>query len=373
VCFFCSNVSASDEAAYKKNEQGLIKLKAKDYKGAVADFKDAHRHSPYNKSILYNLGAAYNNYGFLLLQKSELELAVEQFEKAYYYDSKNVYTLYNLGQAYYRLQDLAKAREYLRKAYAIDPKTKGLKKLLEKTEKEIATESSFRQLQSSHFIIAASEDISPENISRLKSYLEDAYHRVGMLLDYYPRINTVAVLYSERDYDKLLKNRPHWTLGIFDGKVRIPVSKGKYTYEDMAKILYHEYAHAVVYCMVKNNCPLWLNEGIASMAEELVMVKDKSLFRRYVDTIGFIPLAKLPDSISSIKDHKIAALMYMEFHTLADFIVKRKGREGLKKILSILSKGRNIDYAIIRTFSLDPAEFEKAWIVFLKQEYGINI
>jgi TPR repeat protein len=370
---YAPKASASQKAAYRHNQQGLIKLKAKDFKGAIRDFRTAHRLSPYNESIRYNLGAAYNNYGFYFLQRGNLKQAIEQFEKAFHYDTQNAYTLYNLGQTYYRMQNMERAREYLEKAYAINPRIKGLRQLLEKTKKETKLESSFRRIQTSHFIIAASPGVSAENISRVKSYLEDAYSRVGMMLDHYPRSKVVAVLYSERDYDNLLKNKPHWTLAIFDGKVRLPISGNRYTYEDMAKIIYHEYAHAVVYDMVKNNCPLWLNEGIASMAEELVQPKDKTLFRQYVEKYGFIPFTRLPNSSVTIKDQRIATLAYMEFHMLADFILKRKGRSGLRRILHILAKGHNIAYAIKRTFGFNMLEFEQAWLVYIKQEYGIKI
>jgi tetratricopeptide (TPR) repeat protein len=364
---------ASEEAAYKSNQQGLIKLNARDYKGAIRYLQDAHKYSPYNKNVRYNLGVAYNNYGFYFLQKNNFTAAIEQFEKAYHYDANNAYTLYNLGQTYYRMQDMKKANEYLQKAYAIEPKIKGLKKLLEKTKSETELESTFRKIQTSHFIIAASPGLSMEDSSRIKAYLEDAYSRVGMMLDHYPQSRIVAILYSEKDYDNLLKNKPHWTLAIFDGKVRIPISGNRYTYEDIAKIIYHEYAHAAVYDMVKNNCPLWLNEGIASMAEELIQPKDKTLFKQYIDKFGFISFFKLPNGIERIKNQRTATLLYMEFHMLADFILKRKGRTGLRRMLNLLGKGHNIEYSIKKVLGFNISEFEQAWLMYIQQEYGIRI
>jgi tetratricopeptide (TPR) repeat protein len=362
----------SQEAAYNYNQRGLVKLKKGDYNGAVEDFKIAYRYLPDNKEIRYNLGAAYNNYGFYLLNKNQIKTAIEKFEAAYYYDPRNVYTLYNLGQAYYQIQNLVKAKECLEKAYKIDPKVKGLAGLLEKVRRESVVEKKFDKINSAHFIVSVSSGVTLERLSYIKIYLEDAYGRVGMLLNYYPKNRVVAVLYSNNDYDNLLYNRSPWALALFDGKVRIPANKKEYTNEYLKKIIYHEYAHALVYDMVKNNCPLWLNEGIASVAESLVVPVNQKLFKKYIEGIGFIPFGNLPNDFAAIKNKEMAVLAYAEFHLLVDFIIKRKELGGLRQILAYLRAKKNIVYAVQKVFGLSMADFEKSWMAYISDRYNVK-
>ena len=362
----------SREAAFRHNMEGVRKLKSGDYKGAIADLKAAHRYSPSSKPILKNLAVAYNNYGFYLMSKDQLNPAIEQLENSLYYDPENPYALYNIGQAYYRVQNMPRAKLYLEKASKLEPGIKGMKPLLRKISGESEVEKGFDKIETMHFIIAAAPKISVSKISYIRTYLEEAYGRIGMFLDYYPKNKVVVILYSEDNYGKLLKHRPHWTLALFDGKVRIPVNKFKYTDEEVIKIIYHEYAHAVVYDIAKDKCPLWLNEGIAGKAESFAVPKDRELFGKYIEKLGLIPFRKIPGDFSKIKSRNTATLLYMESYLLVDFIVKKAGYSGLKDILLYLGKGADIRYAIVKVLERDVGQFEKEWERYVIENCGIE-
>jgi len=371
-CAAVKPAAASQEAAYRYNSQGLVKLKTGNYKGAIEDLKTAHRYLPASKKITKNLAVAYNNYAFHLMRKGDVNRAIEQFENALYYDKENPYTLYNIGQAYYRTQDMSRARDYLEEAYAINPRIKGLKDLLEKAGRETAVEEGFDRIETMHFIVAAARDVPVNKTSYIRTYLEEAYGRVGMFLDHYPKQRTVAVLFSEDNYDKLLNNMPHWTLALYDGKVRIPVNRFKYTDEEIIKIIYHEYAHVVVRDITRGNCPMWLNEGIAGIAEGFAEPKEKHAFGRYIERYGIIPLWSMPEDFSVVRNRDIVTLLYMESYLLVEFIIKRSGRTGLRKLLMYLGKGADIRSALAAVTGMDIPQFEKAWEKYVSLEYGIR-
>lgn len=372
ACAAAKPAEASQEAAYRHNSQGLVKLKTGNYKGAIEDLKTAHRYLPANTKITKNLAVAYNNYAFHLMGKGDANRAIEQFENALYYDGENPYTLYNLGQAYYRVQNMARARDYLEKAYTINPEIKGLKDLLEKAGRETAVEKEFDRIETMHFIVAAARDVPVSKTAYIRTYLEEAYGRIGMFLDHYPKQKTVAVLFSEDKYDELLNNMPHWTLALYDGKLRIPVNRFKYTDEEIIKIIYHEYAHAVVRDITAGNCPMWLNEGIAGMAEGFAKQKEKAAFGGYIEKYGIIPLWNIPPDFSGVKNRNIVTLLYMESYLLVEFIIKRSGRTGIRKLLMYLGKGADIRSALAEVTGMDMPQFEKAWEKYVSQEYGIR-
>jgi tetratricopeptide (TPR) repeat protein len=366
-----NNCFGSEQAAYEHNESGLSKLRAGNYEGAISDLRQANRYLPASKKIKKNLAVAYNNYAFSLMEKGRLKLAAEQFERSLSYDKDNPYALYNLGQVYYRIQEIAKAEKYLKRAYSLKPALKGLKKLYKKVEGEAAGESSFENFETAHFFIASAPDLPLEQFSYIRIHLEEAYGRIGMFLDHYPKDKVVVILYSESSYKRFLKNRPHWAMAVFDGKMRIPVNKVDYSDQDILKIIYHEYAHAVLRDITADNCPLWLSEGVAGFAEGFVSKKKKSFYKAYLDRFGVISIGKIPSDFTS-KDLKIATWLYVQSYLLVDFIVKRKGYSGLRKILDYLGKGKDVNQSIEAVFGKSLRNFEREWVAYLKSSYGIQ-
>lgn len=357
---------------YRYNELGIERLRKKDFLGAINAFKTALSYDPYNKSVRNNLAFAYNNYGFYLMKQGNLNLAIEKYEQAIQYDDTNPYIFYNLGQAYYKKQKLSLAKKYLRMAYKLDPKIKGLKELLSKIEKENPVESGFDKLETMHFIISFSSGVDIEKMSYIKTYCEDVYGRVGMFLDYYPKEKIVVVVYSEKQYQKLLNNKPHWAMAIYDGKIRIPADKFKYNRNDIVKIIYHEYAHVLVRDLAgADKCPLWLNEGIAAKMEDLVSPMDRELIRKYIGEAGLIPFWNIPNNFLSFGDAKFIRLLYIESYLLVDFIVKKVGGRGLKDILININKGMDIQLALPLVLKEPLKNFLYEWESYIRNKYGI--
>lgn len=362
---------ASPEAAYRHNSLGVERLQAGDYIAAIEEFRIAHRYLPANNDIKKNLGIAHNNYAFYLKKRGSLSEAVYQYHNALQYDNSNPYTHYNLGQAYYELQNMPKAKEYLEKAYALDPSLKGLKQLLSQVKGEATAESAFDRIETMHFIVAADRTVPGDRISYIRTHLEEAYGRVGSILNHYPRQRTIAVIFSEDSYDyQILKGAPSWALAVYDGKVRIPADRVKYKEKDVRNIIYHEYAHVVVRDLTRGNCPIWLNEGIAGLSESLVEPKDRGMIRRYIERYGVVPLRSIPDSFVAIKQREQMTLLYIQSYLLVEFIVRKVGNQGLRRILEELGKGTTIWAAISGVSEESMADFEKDWGRFLSSDYG---
>jgi tetratricopeptide (TPR) repeat protein len=370
--FLMNTCVASQEAAYKYNEEGLRKFKQNDFHGAIESFKAAALYDPANKSIRNNLAVTYNNYAFSLMKSGQLNSAIDNFERGLYYDPDNPYTLYNLGQAYYKVQNMQLAQNCLERAVKLKPDLKGAAALLERINGEISVEKGFERTDTMHFIIASSRDIPVSSFSYIRTYLEEAYGRIGMFLNHYPKNKVVVILYSEVNYGALLKGRPHWTLAVFDGKVRIPVNKFKYSNEEVIRIIYHEYAHAALFDMIRDRCPLWLNEGVAGRAEDFAGPRDKELIKKYISRFGLTPISSIPGNFTNIKDMNIATTLYLESYLLVDFIVRRTGYAGLNTMLTYLGGGGNIDGAIQEVFREDISSFEKGWKRYLIENYGID-
>lgn len=361
----------SEEAAFRHNEKGIEYLENGDFRSAVAELRSALGYQPGNERIRENLAIAYNNHGFDLMQSGRLDLAIDKFERSYQLFPYNPYTVYNLGRAYYQLQRVDLAERYLIEAYELSEDIPGLKNLLDRVRSERAVEEEFNTYQTAHFIVAFSDELDMTKLSRVRSYLAQAYDQVGMLLDHYPENKVVVLLYTEQEYRDVLGRQPHWALALFDGKLRIPA--GRFAGEDtisLKEIIYHEYAHAVVYDIVGDRCPRWLNEGIASKAETLVERKDIQIVEDYLEKYGLIPFARLPDDFSVIDSAELMTFAYINSYLAVAFILDRYGRGALRDILEYLGRGLGVHQALHLVAGEDPEEIEKRWESFVSSRYA---
>jgi len=60
---------------------------------------------------------------------------------------------------------------------------------------------------------------------------------------------------------------PEWADGWNDGSIRVPVQGLERPTPRLIKVLRHELAHSFVTARTGNNCPTWLQEGIAQWLE----------------------------------------------------------------------------------------------------------
>lgn len=371
-CVLCVvSFASTDEAVYRHNEEGMSYVRNNNYDDAIAAFKAALRYAPHNKIVRQNLAAAYNNYGFALRSKGEARRAVEKFEAALVYDPENPYILLNIGQTYYQLQDMGKASSYLDRAARLKSDIAGAEELALKVGAEAEIESSFRRVETMHFALAVSEGVGISESSYLRAQLEEAYGRVGAFLGYYPRQKIPAILYTEDDYEGMLAGRPYWAIAFFDGKVRVPVNRFRFSTEEAIKIIYHEYAHAVVREMTSDRCPLWLNEGVAANAEDLVVRRDPGEFRRALAGARFIPLLNIPDDISRFRPELVWAI-YAESYLAVRYIVDRYGQDALRKFLRSFGGGGSPEDAARAAFGETFEEFQNRLRRYLADECGVS-
>ncbi|MBF0493834.1 MAG: tetratricopeptide repeat protein [Candidatus Omnitrophica bacterium] len=370
---FCGEANGKENSGWTENERGVKYLKSGRYKEAIEALKAARRYLPTNESILRNLMAAYNNYGFELMKNGQMQEAIDEFQTALYYDSTSPYTYYNLGQAYYQNQQLDKAKEALIKANQMSPDMKGIKDLLERVKTEMTKEKRYQKIETEHFVMAFDTDVDEGQISYIRTYLEEAYGRIGTFLDYYPETKAVVLLHSEAAYDAAVSDKPDWAIAAFDGKIRIPVNKFKGATEDVVKIIYHEYAHVVVRCIIGDKLVgSWLSEGIASKAEENAGVKDMNLVRKYIERFGFVHIKDLPEDFNKISNPNKAVEMYMEAYLIVDYIIYTYGENSLKDILYAIKDGDDIPSAIEKVTGKTVESLEQDCKEYIEDKYAIK-
>ncbi|MDD5439965.1 MAG: peptidase MA family metallohydrolase [Candidatus Omnitrophica bacterium] len=364
--------------AYENNKKGVEAMAGGRYQNAIEYFRNAVNDAPEEQVIRRNLSNAYNNYGVALMKNGNLPGAQENLERAVQYNPKNAYALLGLGQAYYKSSRTDLALRYLNEAHNVKPDIPGLADFLDKVRRESAVETNLKKVELSHFTIVSSESLGTDGLADVKIALDNAYARVGALLDYFPQEKVVVVVYPEADFARLSGSvpagqpgmRPAWAHAVFDGKIRLPAAKERYTKDALRKILYHEYAHALIRMLAKGNCPLWLNEGLACYAEGLVQPHDRSFFAPFITRATFVPLGKLPSSYDAIKGAWEANLFYREFYLVASYCIDRYGSTSVRQCLGALGRGTTVNDAFRAAFGVSMDEMERSWASYVFAKTG---
>ncbi|MDL1969644.1 MAG: tetratricopeptide repeat protein [Candidatus Desulfofervidaceae bacterium] len=90
------------------NNLGLIYAEKKEYKKAIACFRETIRLNPYDPGNYYNLGLAYKN-------AKRWQVAIKNFKKALSFDKGYAEACYHLGLIYYEKKQYKQTIDYLKK------------------------------------------------------------------------------------------------------------------------------------------------------------------------------------------------------------------------------------------------------------------
>lgn len=269
-----------------------------------------------------------------------------------------------LGQLYYLKQDLQRAEECWQRALALAPSRQDVRERLEKLKQEIQVERNLARSDTHPFVVRFADGQVPVDLGGLRQLLRDVHRQVGQQFEYFPDHSITVILYPETDFQKV-KGLSHQVAGLYDGKIRLPVRRGQMSERELARILWHEYAHALVHDLAKGACPLWLNEGIATAQEGRVAAVDLAAVRQ-AHRQGKVPSW---DELWGAHRYTEESLLlnYQVSYLVVTYLVKRWSWRDLVQLLNRLGQGYPIADALRTAYRTDPAILEQEWKDWLRR------
>ena len=312
-------------------------------------------------SMNTSMGIELYNQAVEFYEKKEFDMAREALQDSLRYDSRNPLTYELLGDIDYFEQKLDDALKNYEAAFRLKAQ-EDLKKKILKIQKEKQVESGLATYSAERFIIKyRGEDRGLEGFE-LRELLQDAYREVGQDFGYFFKQKVPVLLYDEKEFREL-SGVPHWSSGLYDGKIRLPAYKSGFTSKELQKIMRHELTHAFVVEMSSGRCPAWLNEGLAEFEEAKVEPTDPRVFRAAIKTNALFPISTFlaQDGILEIKDPLEVQLFYDQAYQLVNYLVERYGMFQIRKMLGLYAEGKDSFEVIQEVFKLSPLELEKRW------------
>ena len=274
-----------------------------------------------------------------------------------------------LGDIYYKKTDLEKASFYWDRARELAPDNKEISEKLKKLAKEMVLGKTAEVKKYPHFELRLSEGFAIDS-DAASDILENAYFDVGKDLAYFPKNKTIVFFYSQGSFREIFE-LPFAVMSFYDGNIRMPLPDKAMRKDEFRRYIYHEYTHAVVSAKTNNNCPTWLNEGIA-VWEELKAANQSMAgpLPKSLDISNF-SISSLDRIFRTSKDSASLSSSYLVAYTIVQYIIDNWGMGGLQDILVRVGTGQHIMNSIDDEFLLSEKEFEKRWKEYVKKRYGV--
>lgn len=265
-----------------------------------------------------------------------------------------------LGKSYYEAEDLPRARHHLERSRTLDPRSplsQGVAALLQRVGVEADASAGFHAADAGRYVIRFEGYASPEVGTRLRRTLADAEGRVRDRIGFGPSPPLVVLCYSAETF-RGTWDLPDWAGGVYDGKIRIPLSAVEEGGERLEGVLLHELGHAAVAATAQGPVPVWLHEGIAQWAEHGgVDPYGRAVAGRALAEGSWVPVARLQTSFLGMGPD-VAAIAYAEAAVAVGWLVDRHGRQGLEALVRAAGRTGDFDAALRESLQIDAADLD---------------
>ncbi|MFY9821570.1 MAG: hypothetical protein WAM82_09310, partial [Thermoanaerobaculia bacterium] len=143
-------------------------------------------------------------------------------------------------------------------------------------------------------------------------------------------------------------------LGLYDGKIRVPLGDAPKFVPFVVSILTHELAHAMIAERTGDRAPHWFQEGLAQHVE--MLQENVNPIQGYRDKGNLLGFPLLEPAIGSLSPALIA-IGYDESRWTLHYVEHRYGRAGIHRLLDAFNAGKTTDEAIA-TLGTTTAQFD---------------
>ncbi|HEY3570586.1 MAG TPA: hypothetical protein VGP73_21830 [Thermoanaerobaculia bacterium] len=145
-------------------------------------------------------------------------------------------------------------------------------------------------------------------------------------------------------------------LGLYDGKIRVPLGDVEKFNPFVVTLLTHELAHAMIAEKTADQAPRWFQEGLA---QHLEMVDDSvNPIGGYRDKENLLAFPLIQPAITSLSP-ALVAIGYDESAWTLHYVEQRYGKAGIQRLLEAFRAGKGGDEVIPAALGLPVARFNQ--------------
>ncbi|MBI5562296.1 MAG: tetratricopeptide repeat protein [Deltaproteobacteria bacterium] len=265
----------------------------------------------------------------------------------------------------YKGNRMAEAADYYEKALALAPGDSDLRKAAVKVRAEAEAEARMTRTEVSHFTVKYEGGENAVAGHLIGLVLEEAYHKVGSDLDFYPDDRIEALLYSKEMF-RDVTGSPSWAGALFDGRIKAPAGGVTEKTDLLEKVIFHEYTHAVIHRIGGERVPTWLHEGLAQYEEGKDDAPYRAQLKEFAAGVNNSPvLRRLEGSFMGMSGQDAQAAYILSL-SATRYIIREFGIFSARRILEGLKEGKSIDAAVDSALFMSYDDLQKSWLDSLK-------
>jgi hypothetical protein len=334
------------EEATNLSNQGVLLSRRGEYARALPALEGAFRLASQDSLIAGNLETAYYNYGRDLIAKVSYQEALALAGRGLRILPENPALLCLKAEAHYRINQGDSALAIIGRI-GRGQADLAVRQRLEWLEPLCRQERALEAGDSGNFEILFEGGEDRELASEILEMLEETRQRQGIQLGWFTRRPVTVVLYRGRDFSDITR-LADWAGAAFDGKIRLPVGHSR-DRTVLARVLTHEFIHALLFEVAGGGFPAWFNEGLAQHQEE-----------RPGGEARYLALAGLKESFMKL-DRGSAVHAYQASHSAVEYLISQNGFEHLGLLLERMSRGGIFDRNFEEVYGLTVEEFDRKW------------
>ena len=262
------------------------------------------------------------------------------------------------GDAYYRRGRTALAIREWQKALELDPGASILDKL-KQALRENDQDIDFDEMRRPHFLIRYDGAVNQSIGREVAMALESEYEELAQEFRFTPQAPVKITLYTNREFSEVT-HAPSWVSALNDGEIRIPVEGLDELNPKVIRLLRHELTHTFINARTGNNCPTWFHEGYAQLRANQMPDGMYESLKVAKESGALLPLWSLEGPLLSYSTEQ-ARLAYYQSLAATEYLVKRKGKNSLTRIMDLLARRYTMNDALNKVIGLDYQELQTAW------------
>ncbi len=241
-----------------------------------------------------------------------------------------------------------------REAFRLAPSDRLRDKIM-KAERELAAARNYEYSAAAHFTLRYDGALDQDLVAKITDVLEDSYEALASIYRHAPSQPITVLLYPQQTFHDVTQ-AGHEVAGLYDGKIRVPLGGLKALNTAAEHVLKHELTHAIISSKTRGNCPRWLHEGLAQVAEPRAI--------RRSDTASLARTVRPNDPATWPE----SAFSYPAALSFTRFLESQRGFDALVSVLAHLGDGDSIDQALQSCLGQNYAELAAAWAETLQGE-----
>jgi Tfp pilus assembly protein PilF len=210
----------------------------------------------------------------------------------------------------------------------------------------------------------------PRVLALLRRAQKELVQKYGVEL---ARPTIVEIFADEKDFAVRTFGLPDVPgfLGVCFGRVITANSPStRNTPTNWESVLWHEYAHVITLQMTKNKMPRWLSEGISVyeewQADPSWGMRLDAKYRAMMLGDDLVPVGKLSGAFLAPKTPQHLQFAYLQSAVVVEYIINKYGIENVRRILTALREGVEINTALAR-YTAELPVLEKEFAAYARE------